>query len=318
MKKILHHSHFLPNAFGHGGEKRTAQVLEHYENNGYKIITIEITHQNKLSVISLFKALKLIVEVYDCSKFKKLIPFLKFWKSLSLSLPTIEKYFKQEVEFFVWESVVDRYYYLPYLAKKHHVKVISYPHNIESLVPSNSKKFSKKKRKQFDREMAVLRICDEVQSISRFDNSLMQLMGINSKFFPYLPPSEFEKYLQKIKAQRTDKAEKNRYLILGTAYNPPTRQGMIYLINKINKKSFSEELQFILAGYGTESLQQYSTSPYIEIKGSLSNDELETEMVHCTALLIYQPPTTGALTRISEFLSAGIPVFVNPEAAHSH
>lgn len=318
MKKILHHSHFQAEAFGHGGEKRTAQIVEHYKNLGYDIVELEIKYNKSLSIITLCKALKLILCVYGISHFKNLIPFLKFWKSIALSLSSTEKYFNQDIDFFVWESVVDRYYYLPYLAKKHHVKVIAYPHNIESLVPDYSINSPTLKQRQFIREMEVLRMCNEVQSISRFDNSLMQLMGVNSMFFRYLPPSEFKNYLQRIKTQRVNKVEKNRYLILGTAHNPPTRKGMIYLIDKINQMSFTEDIQFIFAGYGTEQLKQFLNSPSIQIKGSLSKEDLETEMIYCTALLVYQPSTTGALTRISEFLVAGIPVFVNAEAAHSH
>lgn len=41
-------------------------------------------------------------------------------------------------------------------------------------------------------------------------------------------------------------------------------------------------------------------------------------MIKCDALLVNQPPTTGALTRVTEFLLAGIPVIMNVQSAHSH
>ena len=41
-------------------------------------------------------------------------------------------------------------------------------------------------------------------------------------------------------------------------------------------------------------------------------------LIEVDGIIIYQPPTTGALTRIPEMLLAGIPVYANFDAARNY
>ena len=72
----------------------------------------------------------------------------------------------------------------------------------------------------------------------------------------------------------------------------------------------------LVAGYGTESLIKVS-HPNISFLGTLSTEEIEKMLIEIDGIIIYQPPTTGALTRIPEMLLAGVPVFANFDAARN-
>lgn len=320
MTKILHHSRFSPNPYGHGGEKRTTQIIERYVSQGYCVETLTFEYAAKISILSLFKSLAVIIHVYGLQHWQSIIRFLKFWKSLSLSMPYLESFFLQDADFFVWESTTDAYYYLPFLARKYNKRVVAYPHNIESLVTNQYSLLTGRHADyEFLSEVNALKNCDNVCAISRFDNHLLLLFGVKSIFFPYYPPQKSVEYLEGIKKRRRSGAinDNKKFFVLGTVHNPPTLAGMLMLIDAIREMKM-DHVGFVIAGYGTEQLRTEKLPQNMQLKGTLDQNELENQMIACDALLIYQAPTTGALTRISEFLVADIPVFVNVESSHSH
>jgi hypothetical protein len=52
--------------------------------------------------------------------------------------------------------------------------------------------------------------------------------------------------------------------------------------------------------------------------GSIGDDQLEKLLLEVDMILIHQPPTTGALTKIPEMLIAGIPVLANFSSARNY
>ena len=94
-----------------------------------------------------------------------------------------------------------------------------------------------------------------------------------------------------------------------------TRSGMQALVDFAATRDLPFKL--IVAGYGTETLKPVS-NPQIVFRGTLSNEDLEKLLVDIDGIVIYQPPTTGALTRIPEMLLAGIPVFANFNASRNY
>jgi hypothetical protein len=90
---------------------------------------------------------------------------------------------------------------------------------------------------------------------------------------------------------------------------------MQVLVDFAASKSLSFDLR--VAGYNTESLR-IPQHPDISFFGTVTTEELDKILVETDAVLIYQPPTTGALTRIPEMLVAGIPVFVNFDAGRNY
>ncbi len=321
MKKVLHHSRFEARPFGHGGERRTTQIVEYFKEQGYAIETVSLQSINHFKLACLFKSFWLLKNVYGLADWYSIKRFFKWWKMLYQYYPSLEQTFSVDAELFIWESTSDSFYFLPYFAKKMEKKVYAYPHNIESLVKEQKSSITGKfAPKDFLAEIDVFSVCDKIFSISLFDHQLLQLFNINSEYFSYYPPKEVQLYLKSIKMQRDCLLEKNnklkQYLIAGTVYNPPTRMGMETLINWINN-NVTPNCKFTIAGYGTEIFQNGLMNSNIEVLGSLSNDEMEKIMIKCEALLIYHIPTTGVLTRVVEFNIAGIPVVLNAEAAYS-
>ncbi len=321
MKKVLHHSRFEAKPFGHGGERRTTQIVEHYKELGFEIENINLKPTKHLKLQYIFKSFVLLKNVYGLTDWYSIKRFFKWWKKLYELYPSLEKAFKTDAEHFIWESTTDSFYFLPYFAKKMGKKVYAYPHNIESLVKEQKSSITGKFAPQgYLAEIEAYSICDKILSISRFDHQLFQLFNLNSEFFPYYPPKEVELLLKSIKMQRESHSKKNvdltHYLILGTVYNPPTRIGMEILINWINNNA-TPNCSFSIAGYGTEIFRNGMKNSNVEVLGSLSSDEMENAMIQCDALLVYQIATTGVLTRVVEFNVAGIPVVLNADAAYS-
>jgi hypothetical protein len=310
----------MANPFGHGGERRTAQIQEFYKNNGYTLETLTIKSEDSPSLFSLFNSFLIVYRVYGFnvwSSFKRLLYFV--WV-LSKSLNSLNKFFSMEAEYFVWESTLESFYYLQYIAQKNGKKVIAYPQNIESLVSGQKSSMNKKRSVfPFRQEVMILNNSFRVKSISRIDKHILELFGVDSDYFPYQPPKEVMTYLSYIKSKRLSRVEHSdkTILILGTIHNPPTRKGMENLISCLNNCQLQNKL-IIIAGFGTQSLQSIIDNERIVLKGEVSSKILGDLMIQCDALLVNQPATTGALTRITEFLIAGIPVIVNSDAAHSH
>ena len=321
MKKILHHSRFEPKNFGHGGERRTSQIIQFYINNGFEVQSISLNPKNHYRIKYLFKSLLLLISVYRLGNWYSLKRLLKWWKYIYQIYPSLENIFKSEAEIFAWESTMDSFSFLPYLAKKSGKKVYAFPHNIESLVKEEKSSITGKSSPfGYHEEIHAYKICDKVYCISKFDQQLLKLFNVDSILFPYKPTNELEKYLESIKNRRKtmygNSQQLKNFLIAGTAFNPPTRIGMNTLLNWLNKFA-TNEFRFAVAGYGTEMFKQEVKNENIKLLGSLSQDELQNEMLRCDALLVYQIPTTGILTRVIEFNIAGIPVFINSEAAYN-
>ena len=317
MKKTIHHSRFIANPFGHGGERRTTQILEFYKNNGYEIEPLILTQKFHFKLHYLLKSLVVLVNVYGLKDWYSIKRFLKWWKKIYELLPALEKSFETDAEIFVWESTSDSFYFLPYVAQKMGLTVFAYPHNIESLVRNQQSSITGKFTPYgYSGEIKIFRNCDKVFSIAQFDNQLLLLFDINTELFSYYPPELVVQQLSEIKKARLNKKEESsikRYLIVGTVHNPPTRLGMEKLIQWLNINPI-ENAYFVIAGYGTEMLLDLAKHQSIRVLGSLTQQEMENEMIACDALLVYQIPTTGVLTRVVECNLAGIPVIINVEA----
>lgn len=311
---MLYHSIYKPNPFGHGGEKRSAQLQEYFAGKGDDVSSLGLDLKVAPKFSYIIKAFYWVLKIFGVRAWKKPYVFLRYVKHVAIWLPQLEKYFSQaDVTTFYWESTRDTYYILPYIARKYNKKIVAFPHNLEALVPNQqSSLFRYDRELAFKRELEVLGICDEVYCIASEESWLLRLWGINASFLPYLPPCEMQKQLKTIKKKR-DEVAQEYYLILGSAINPPTLQGMRELLDNLKGTT----IPVVVAGYQTEQLQSYATTT-LQIKGTVSQEELQELMLSTKALLINQPPTTGALTRIEEFLQAGIQVMVNEASIRSY
>jgi hypothetical protein len=186
-------------------------------------------------------------------------------------------------------------------------RYVALPHNIEFLVPDQQQSYLRSPAAAFAVETEIFRRAQRVIAISDFDTAVIGCLGVmQAETLPYEPVDDYRDVLLRIAALR-EKATQSGYLILGTTGNPPTDLGLKRLLAEIAAQD--DGPNFILAGFGTETLAPLAPSR-VTVRGSVSDAELETLMVQCEALIIYQPPTSGFLTRITEAVLAGLPVYV--------
>lgn len=231
-----------------------------------------------------------------------------------MRIPVIYDKYKGTNVTFLWENTND--VAAMYLMKAAGAKIIGYPHNLESLVPTQTDPITHKQAPFWlYEEINRLKLCDEVWAISKEETWLLQLFGVNAKYFPYYPPKAVEQELLQIKKKRDvlKKDEMKQYLILGSATNPPTRIGMQRLIDYFEKQK-NINYTIHIAGYNTEIFGISKKSTIIN-HGTVDAEVLNELLVNIDGIIINQPTTSGALTRIVENRIAGIPIYANFGAA---
>ena len=312
MKLLVCNTKFKLDPFSDGGSKRSVQIRELLQAHGIQFIDDPFATPRNISRWTLFKwsmrAVCFIHKHYPRRNIKSLSRYLSLIRYYALRIPIVfDKYKDQDVDF-LWENTNNRD--LLYLMKATGHRVIALPHNLESLVESKSVS-------ALGEEIDNLKHCDAVFAISKEETWLLRLLGINASYLPYYPPVEVESFLLSIRHRREQRQPNSRkkFTLLGSATNLPTRAGMQSLIDFFSNHNIPFDL--FVAGYGTESLATVC-HPHISFLGTLSNDELEKLLIDVDGIIIYQPPTTGALTRIPEMLIAGIPAFTNFDAARNY
>ena len=83
-------------------------------------------------------------------------------------------------------------------------------------------------------------------------------------------------------------------------------------------KAILDACKFWIAGFGTEPLQNLLVHRNAEFLGAVDNQKLEELLVTCKAAIINQAVSTGALTKIQEYLLAGVPIIINHFSARSY
>lgn len=312
MKQLVCITKFKLDPFSDGGSKRSVQIREMLKESGIPYIDDFFVLPKNTPKLTLVKwslrAVSFIRKHYPKHSIKSLSRYFRLVKYYALRIPIVlDKYKDQDVEF-LWENTNDRD--MLYLMKATGHRVMALPHNIESLVRNHS-------IMALGAEVANLKCCDAVFTISKEETWLLRLLGLNAHYLPYYPPSEAEAFFLSIRDRRELRATNShkKYALLGSVTNPPTRTGMQTLIDFVATKELPFDL--MIAGYQTESLTKV-IHPRISFLGTLSNEELEKLLIEVDGLIIYQPPTTGALTRIPEMLVAGIPVYANFDASRNY
>jgi len=316
--KVLRHSHFRPDAWGDGGSKRTAQISEilaRYvvEEEFYEPDITEI-FQKKYAVL---EGLKLLNQHKIQSSLNK-TALTQLGFNYYKRQKTME-FYKATQHLLLWESSRQQNYLMSYAAKDMGIKVIGLPHNLESLVAGQKSDFTGKMAPYwFEEELQSLRQCDSIFTISREEQYLLKLFGLKAEFLPYYPTSEVTEFLLKIRQRRETEKKEKIVLLLGTAGNKPTFDGMLNRINFFHKHLKNKGLKLIVAGYLTENLATHLPGKdQIFLEGTVSNEKLSELMSTCSFCWIHQNISTGSLTKIPELMIAGVPVLLNSDAARN-
>lgn len=311
---LLYHRIFKPDPWGHGGEKRAAQLQEIYDQNALQVDEFKLG-KARIDILAIFRALKMVFFSQGKEAFfsKRSLYYLK---AVAWNITPLYSYLKKSSSVLLWESTGDFFYFIPYLAEKRGKTIIALPHNLESLIPESVSLVTNKKTPDgFLKEIEVLKKCKSVFTISREEQWLLSLFGVEAFYLPYYPPKAVQQQLLRIRERRKHRQRTNCVLMLGSALNRPTQVGMQQMMDVWGAMKNAPQLR--VAGYYTTQRLKISSDNVIML-GELTNEQLEEEMYKADCLLINQPPTTGALTRIVEFLIAGVPVVVNESSARSY
>ncbi len=310
---ILRYSHFKADIHGHGGDRRTSQINELLESAGFKIQDcgnyplatnrwsryssgIKFLIRNRLEVYPDHRLISVCGHHYQNQK------------------STLEKC--QDHKLLLWESTQN--YLVPYITKEQQVKLIAVPQNIESLAPNSFDSFTKESFPyNLNNEIRALTYSDSVFCISREEQWLLKLLGIEADFLPYYPTKNILLNLLNIRELRNKNSTKIRFLILGTCFNTPTKIGMIEQIQWLSKMKSRYDFEVDIAGYGTETLAEHCQQTNFNLIGSVEPEKLNHLLSNAKAILVHQQAGVGALTRIPEMLIAGIPVIANANACRS-
>lgn len=196
------------------------------------------------------------------------------------------------------------------IVRRSGVPYVVFPQNLEFLVPSPRPEVTFRNFVgAYEIEALLYRQARKVFAISGFDATILKCMGVDAGVWSSYPPEEDVVRFAKIRdARQANAADRSEVLVLGTAINPPTHAGMSALLHAVRTSS-SWTHRINVVGFGTDTLDN-GGSPYINIVGPVANDALDDLMIRSAFALIYQPPTTGFLTRLVDLNLAGIPVAV--------
>jgi len=198
-----------------------------------------------------------------------------------------------------------------FAGKKLGVPVIAMPHNVDALGGVADRMRS---CVCLSAEMEALSLANKTFAISQSDGWLQQQFGIDSSVLSYYPAPERESYLRSIRAARENHSPSQRFLIPGNAHNPPTREGLMELLEAIASRTWPDGVGFDVIGTATESCRKPIFPSQIVIHGAVKSEQFMSLVAKCAACIAYQKKGTGSLTRVPEMLIAGVPVFGNKMA----
>lgn len=161
----------------------------------------------------------------------------------------------------------------------------------------------------FEEEISWLSKCDAVFTISREENWLLRIFGINSFFYHTIQITKKKNSFYPLeKREKKINVREKIILLLGSAANFPTNMGIRQLIGFwLNSKEKLSNIHLHIAGYGTEVFyEEIKDVSSIFLHGSVSEEKLDDLLTNASVAIINQKVSSGALTKIPEYLLAGI------------
>ncbi len=168
----------------------------------------------------------------------------------------------------------------------------------------------------FANEIRVLAKCDARLMISQVETAVVNAFGIPSHYYPYLPVGEIRAQHLQLRAERAQvKQEPGLFVMLGSAEHETTREAFVWFLDQVRRCGLPSGARVVVGGNGTDKLLANGERvPSVELRGWLEHAELQDLLLRAQAMLIPQRRGFGALTRLSEFACAGIPVIVSHHA----
>jgi len=315
---ILRHSHFPSDPWGDGGSKRTAQITEILQQAelDQEFYNPDLTRIFEKKFAAL-EGIRLLQKHGIKSKLSK-TALTQLGFNYYKREKTLAEYAARH-RVLLWESTRQQNFLMSYAARDNGLNVIALPHNLESLVQGQFSDFTGKAAPYwFDEELQSLSQCQAIFTISREEQYLLKLYGLNVGYLPYFPPEAVREYLLEIRNQRKSTGPSGRIFLMGTAGNKPTFDGMLDRILFFHREIKDPDAELHVAGFLTESLAAHvPEDKRIRLHGSISKESMEQQLINCRFCWIHQNISTGSLTKIPELMMAGVPVLINSDAARN-
>jgi hypothetical protein len=311
--RILFSSAFLDPRFGTGGHRRARQILELLSACGAGVATAAPARD---SMVAGLRGAQWST-VLDYARGVRLGPLRRarvlagFARNYGDARRGIARYPRARV--LVWEDTQNAH--MMRAAKDAGLRVIAVPQNLEALVPDQREaRTGQTLPWSLEYEIKQLSLADQAFTISREEQWLLRLRGVDAAYLPFFPSAPERKPWAELRGQRNGSFD--RYVVLGSAVNRPTRAGMEELLQWMRSTPDALKTPVHVIGYGTEAFRELSTDGLI-VHGTLPDAELRAHLTRARAVLLHQVAAVGALIRVSEMLLAGIPIAVSAIAARS-
>ncbi len=201
--------------------------------------------------------------------------------------------------------------------KKYEIPTVICPQNIESFdvrLFGVGRFYNLVRLVDFSDEFAILAQCAERLFISKVEAGLIGGLGLTARYYPYRPVGEIERGLQTIR-ERREKSHivSDLFLIVGSAGHRSTWDSIRWFIDNALQHGLPEGVKIAVVGMQTDELdvKTRSSAEIFEFRGWVEQEELDDLLSRARAVLIPQTCGFGALTRLSEFVLAGLPVIVS-------
>jgi hypothetical protein len=336
MATALYISHFELNSVGHGGYHRTYQIWHELSallgtNNvitqkipsrltdGYKSKYKEEVFQRLNILLSLIKNQarphKLLEHLLLNS-----YPYEEIWGSVNpdIYLKYINEIGKPTVCFLDHPSHAN----LVAINKKLNIPTVICPHNIESL-DRRATLFMKDSVKSFLplallQELDLYSRCQFCLLISKVEAGFVGGLGLSADYYPYIPNGVIKERLDNIRRLRLTSNKENFFLLLGSASHSTTGKGQSWLIDRLYDNGIPMGASIKVCGKKTNLLiNNRPRLPGLDVLGWVNEPELENLMVRTKGILIPQFCGFGALTRLPEFICAGIPIIASKHPTYA-
>jgi len=325
-KKIVYFSRFNNNPNGNGGDKRTAQICDmlariEYEFNSIYSMPFPYNVKQRQALDTPSGMLQRILTILHKQhvtnwKYQKWNERIRddIFRFQALTKVFIDTLKNNKPDLLMIDDPVFLAPVVSY-AKSNAIPLVAFCHNIETLSRGQVEHLSQ--LEMFNYELELISRCDLVVTISREETFLLKNFGLNPLYLPYFPIKQTADRFEKVSRERHGRIKAD-YLLLGTVYNIPTLDGMRQVVAAIMRDNLLQNDRLIIAGYGTNVLLGDLNDSGIELRGEVSDAELDEMLATIKGCIVYQENGSGALTKIPELLTAGVPVIINSHAARSH
>jgi hypothetical protein len=323
--QVIYFSRFHPTSYKGGGARRADQVLRVAQK-------IDAEYQcilnSPASVPSLFNPGHLMNCFLDrYPALKNFIRNLLFWRWSDAFKHSV---YDLIISAWLWSRCLDMFPNLklaliddPLLLsplvealQRRNITYVAIVHNIESL--ASNQVILKYRPLMLQKELALLKKASISITISREETVLLNNFELNVHYFPYYPANENMQRLKTIRFNRIN-VHHDEVLMLGNAYNITTLIGMRNFLKLWQSCFKAKDVCLHIAGFGTEQLLPNVHSTHnIMLHGSLPAEKLDNLLMHVNGCICYQNQGSGAMTKIQEFIIAGIPVYANFHAARNY